>query len=96
MKPSLRSRAGADWALALPACTAGLGPAVLQKQPWRRGANELMTQARSYAYFPFPGAADIAAAMNEALDPLLNGQQGPDAAMQEMKLQVQNVMDQYR
>ncbi len=34
--------------------------------------------------------------MNNALDPLLKGQQGPDATMQDLKQQVQQVMDQYR
>lgn len=71
-------------------------PAVLAKQPWRKRANELLAQARSTAYFPFPGAADIAAAMNKALEPLLMGTQSPEATMQDMKLQVQTVMDQYR
>ncbi len=34
--------------------------------------------------------------MNKALEPLLMGQQSPETTMQDMKLQVQNVMDQYR
>jgi multiple sugar transport system substrate-binding protein len=70
--------------------------AVLQRQPWRKRANELLQQARSTAYVPSPGAADIQAAMNVALEALLVGQLGPDAALQEMKQQVQNVMEQYR
>lgn len=70
--------------------------ASLQKQPWRKRANELLGQARHTAYFPFPGAADIQAAMNTAMDNLLAGKQGPDATLQDMKQQVQNVMDQYR
>jgi multiple sugar transport system substrate-binding protein len=70
--------------------------AVLQKQPWRRRANELLTQAKHYAYFPSAGTADIQAAMGKVTDDLLANKVGPDAAMQEMKQQVQNVMDQYR
>ena len=71
-------------------------PAALQRQPWRRRANELLLQARNTAYFPFPGAADIQTAMNTAVDAMLAGRLGPDAALQEMKQQVQVVMDQYR
>jgi multiple sugar transport system substrate-binding protein len=71
-------------------------PAVLQRQPWRKRANELMTQARLPAYFPFPGAADIGAAMEAALKPLLQGARGPDATLQDTRQQVQLVMDQYR
>jgi ABC-type glycerol-3-phosphate transport system substrate-binding protein len=70
--------------------------AVLQKQPWRKRANELLQQARHTAYFPFPGAADIQAAMNTALDLMLDGKLGQDAALQEMRQQVQTVMEQYR
>jgi hypothetical protein len=68
----------------------------LQRQPWRRRANELLLQARNTAYFPSPGAADIETAMNAAVDTMLAGKLGPDAALQEMKQQVQVVMDQYR
>jgi ABC-type glycerol-3-phosphate transport system substrate-binding protein len=71
-------------------------PEVLKRQPWRKRANELLAQATLPAYFPFPGAAEIQAAMTSALDPLLKGQQGPDATMQDLKQQVQQVMDQYR
>lgn len=80
------------------ACIASVAndPKVLVKQPWRKRANELLGQATMYAFFPFPGAADIAMAMNKALDPLLQGKQGPDVTMQDMKTQVLNVMDQYR
>jgi ABC-type glycerol-3-phosphate transport system substrate-binding protein len=53
-------------------------------------------EARNTAYFPFPGAAEIQAAMNAAVDAMLAGKQGPDATMAEMRQQVQNVMDQYR
>ena len=70
--------------------------ASIQKQPWRRRANELLSQARNTAYFPFPGAADIQAAMNTAVDGMLAGKMGPDATLQEMKQQVQIVIDQYR
>src|SRR5205085_11388200 len=70
--------------------------AVLQKQPWRKRANELMAQAKHYAYFPFSGTADIQTAMGTVTDDLVAGKLGPDAAMQQMKQQVQNVMDQYR
>jgi ABC-type glycerol-3-phosphate transport system substrate-binding protein len=71
-------------------------PKVLEAQPWRRRANELLGQARHTAYFPYPGAAEIEAAINTATNDLLAGKAGPDAIMQEMKQQVQNVMDQYR
>ena len=71
-------------------------PATLAKQPWRKRANELMSQAKHYAYFPFSGTADIQAAIGTVTDALLANKLGPDAAMQEMKQQVQNVMDQYR
>jgi ABC-type glycerol-3-phosphate transport system substrate-binding protein len=71
-------------------------PAVLAKQPWRKRANELMAQAKHYAYFPFSGTADIQTAMTTVTDTLLANKIGPDAAMIEMKQQVQNVMDQYR
>ena len=71
-------------------------PASLQRQPWRRRANELLLQARNTAYFPYPGAADIQTAMNTAVDTMIAGKLGPDAAMQEMKQQVQVVFDQYR
>jgi hypothetical protein len=70
--------------------------AVLAKQPWRKRANELMSQAKHYAYFPFAGTADIEKAMNTVTDSLLAGKVGPDAAMIEMRQQVQVVMDQYR
>ncbi|MBI3971978.1 MAG: extracellular solute-binding protein [Chloroflexi bacterium] len=80
------------------ACIASVAndPAALQKQPWRKRANELLGQARHTAYFPFPGAVDVEAAMNTAVNNMLAGKQGPDATMQEMKQQVQVVMDQYR
>ena len=71
-------------------------PAVLARQPWRRRANELMAQAKHYAYFPAAGTADIQAAMNVVTDNLLANQLGPDAAMIEMRQQVENVMAQYR
>ena len=71
-------------------------PASLQRQPWRKRANELLLQARHLAYYPFPGAVDIEAAMNKVVDDMLGGKFGPDAALQEMKQQVQVVMDQYR
>jgi ABC-type glycerol-3-phosphate transport system substrate-binding protein len=71
-------------------------PASLQRQPWRRRANELLQQARNTAYFPHPGAAEIEPAMNRVVDELLAGKYGPDAAVQEMRQQVQNAMDQYR
>jgi ABC-type glycerol-3-phosphate transport system substrate-binding protein len=71
-------------------------PAVLAKQPWRKRANELMAQAKHYAYFPFSGTADIQTAIQTVTDNLLANKIGPDAAMIEMKQQVQNVMDQYR
>ncbi|MGH2368348.1 MAG: extracellular solute-binding protein, partial [Chloroflexota bacterium] len=71
-------------------------PAVLEQQPWRRRANELLAQARLYAYFPYPGSAEIQGAMNQALTPLLEGKQGPDATMRETKLQAQNVMNEYQ
>jgi ABC-type glycerol-3-phosphate transport system substrate-binding protein len=70
--------------------------AVLQKQPWRKRANELLLQARNTAYFPYPGAVDIEAAMNKVVDDMLGGKFSPDGALQEMKQQVQLVMDQYR
>jgi ABC-type glycerol-3-phosphate transport system substrate-binding protein len=80
------------------ACIASVAndPAVLQQQPWRKRANELLSQARNTAYFPHPGAVDIEAAMNASVDAMLAGKQGPDATMQDMKQQVQNFMDQYR
>jgi ABC-type glycerol-3-phosphate transport system substrate-binding protein len=80
------------------ACLASVAnePSSLAKQPWRKRANELMAQARLFAYFPFPGASEIHSAMNTAINPLLDGKQGPDAVMQELKQQVQNLMDQYR
>jgi hypothetical protein len=34
--------------------------------------------------------------MNRVVDELLAGKYGPDAAVQEMRQQVQNAMDQYR
>ena len=71
-------------------------PKVLEQQPWRKRANELLGQARNTAYFAYPGAADIEAAMNKSVDDMLTGKQGPDATMQDMKQQVQVVMDQYR
>jgi hypothetical protein len=55
-----------------------------------------MAQAKHYAYFPFSGTADIQTAMQTVTDNLLANKIGPDAAMIEMKQQVQNVMDQYR
>jgi len=80
------------------ACIASVAndPAVLQQQPWRKRANELLGQARNTAYFPHPGAVEIEAAMNTAVDAMLAGKAGPDATMQDMKQQVQNFMDQYR
>jgi ABC-type glycerol-3-phosphate transport system substrate-binding protein len=71
-------------------------PVVLARQPWRRRANELMAQAKHYAYFPATGTADIQAAITAVTEKLLANQVGPDAAMQEMRQQVQNVMDRYR
>lgn len=71
-------------------------PESLAKQPWRKRANELLMQARNQAYFPYPGAVDIEAAMNKVVDEMLTGKFGPDGALQEMKQQVQLVMDQYR
>jgi multiple sugar transport system substrate-binding protein len=71
-------------------------PAVLQRQPWRKRANELLQQARHTAYFPHPGAVEIEAAMNKVVDDMLLGKFGPDAALQEMRQQVQVAMDQYK
>ena len=71
-------------------------PVSLQQHPWRKRANELMGQAKHYAYFPAPGTADIQAALNTVTNSLLDNKLGADAAMQEMRRAVQNVMDQYR
>ncbi len=87
--------AGGSWDQACIASVAN-DPKVLEAQPWRRRANELLGQARHTAYFPHPGATDIEMAMNTAINDLLANKAGPDAIMQEMKLQVQNAMDQYR
>ena len=80
------------------ACLASVAndAAVLQKQPWRKRANELMTQAKFPAYFPAAGTADIQTAINMVTDQLLANKLAPDAAMLEMKQQAQNVMDQYK
>ncbi|MBI3969827.1 MAG: hypothetical protein HY332_00940 [Chloroflexi bacterium] len=64
-------------------------------QPWRRRANELMAQARRYAYFPYPGSVEIQKAMNTALNSLLEGKQGPDATLRDMRLQAENVMREF-
>ena len=71
-------------------------PESLARQPWRKRANELLLQARNTAYVPHPGASEIEPAMNRVLNEMLTGKFGPDAALQEMKMQVQLVMDQYR
>lgn len=71
-------------------------PAVLARHPWRKRANELMAQAKHYAYFPAAGTADIQAAMNTVTNSLLANELGPDAAMIELRQKVQNVMDQYQ
>jgi ABC-type glycerol-3-phosphate transport system substrate-binding protein len=80
------------------ACIASVAndPRVLEAQPWRRRANELLGLARSTAYVPHPGAVEIEAALNRAVDDMLAGKQGPDATLLDMKQQVQQVMDQYR
>jgi ABC-type glycerol-3-phosphate transport system substrate-binding protein len=87
--------AGGSWDQACIASVAN-DPKVLEAQPWRRRANELLGQARNTAYFPHPGATEIEAAMNTAINDLLANRAGPDAVMQEMKQQVQNAMDQFR
>jgi multiple sugar transport system substrate-binding protein len=80
------------------ACIASVAndPAVLQQQPWRKRANELLGQARNTAYVPHPGAVEIESAMSGAVEAMLAGKAGPDATLQDMKQQVQNAMDQYR
>ena len=70
--------------------------AVLARHPWRKRANELMAQAKHYAYFPAAGTADIQMAINTVTNDLLANKLAPDAAMIEMRQKVQNVMDQYR
>jgi multiple sugar transport system substrate-binding protein len=69
---------------------------ILQEQPWRKRANELLSQARSYAYFPHAGSNEVTRVMNAAFAPLIAGRQGPDATMQEVRQQVQNAMDEFR
>jgi ABC-type glycerol-3-phosphate transport system substrate-binding protein len=80
------------------ACIASVAndPTALQQQPWRKRANELLSQARNTAYWPHPSAVDVEAYMGTAVDGMLAGKSSPDATVQDMKQQVQNLMDQYR
>ncbi|MGH2355412.1 MAG: extracellular solute-binding protein [Chloroflexota bacterium] len=68
----------------------------LKKQPWRKRANELMATATSPSYFPHPGSREINFTIGKTVAPFLQGQEGAKAAMENLKREVQLLMDQYR
>jgi ABC-type glycerol-3-phosphate transport system substrate-binding protein len=71
-------------------------PEAIKKQPWRKRANELMATATSPSYFPHPGSREINGQISKVVQPLLQGNEGAKATMENLKREVQLLMDQYR
>lgn len=67
----------------------------LKKQPWRKRANELMATAKHPSYFPHPGSREIDRTIGQVVKPFLEGKEGARATMDNLKREVQLLMDQF-
>jgi ABC-type glycerol-3-phosphate transport system substrate-binding protein len=68
-------------------------PESLKNQPWRKDANKLLAQAKSYAYFPYPGSSQIDGAIDKIIAPFRQGTQSAAETFTQLKQQVQIEMD---